>query len=99
MQDFYPGDNITVRLKGSGWSNVNAYVYNSGTDQMSAWPGKACTKSGNDWTISVPIGKYSYIIFNSGSNQTYDLALGVSRNQGYTCSGSGKVKAYPYVVE
>ena len=98
LRDIYPGDNITVKFKApSGWGSVNAYVYNSGSDQMQAWPGKACTKSGSEWTVSVPIGKYSYIIFNDGSHQTYDLALSILRNQGYSATDSGsKVKAYPY---
>ena len=100
VSDFYPGDNITVKFKApSGWGNVYAYAYNSGTDQLQAWPGKACTKSGSEWTISVPIGKYNYIIFNdsNGNHQTYDLALGITRNQGYSTSGSGnKVNGMPY---
>ena len=97
--NFYPGDNITVRFKApSGWGNVSAYAYNSDTDKLAAWPGKACTKSGDYWSISVPTGKYNYIIFNDGNggHQTIDLALGITRNQGYTADSGTKVKAYPY---
>ena len=100
ITSFYPGDNIDVYFTApSGWGSVNAYVYNSGSDKMSAWPGKACTKvSGSLYKISVPIGKYNYIIFNSGSNQTNDLALGITKGQGYKVSGSsnGKALGYPY---
>lgn len=96
VTDFYPGDTITVRFKNSSWNNVYAYAYNGDNDKIANWPGKACTKQGDYWTITLPTGKYNYIIFNAGSNQTYDLALGVTKNQGYTCSGTGKVKAYPY---
>lgn len=98
LRDFYPGDNITVKFKApSGWGNVSAYVYNSGTDQWQSWPGKACTKSGSEWSISVPIGRYSYIIFTDGSHQTIDLGLSIMRNQGFYATDSGsKVKAYPY---
>ncbi len=99
VANFYPGDNITVRFKApSGWGNINAYVYNSDSDKLSAWPGKACTKNGDYWSISVPTGRYNYIIFNDGNggHQTIDLALGVTRNQGYTADSGTKVKAYPY---
>ena len=98
---FYPGDSVTVRFKApSNWSSVSAYVYNSDSDKLANWPGKACTKSGDYWYISLPTGKYSYIIFNNNNNgcQTNDLALGVTKNQGYYATGSGsKVNAYPYV--
>ena len=99
VSNFYPGDTITVRFKApAGWNNVYAYVYNDDNDKLAAWPGKACTKQGSYWTVTVPTGMYNYIIFSSGSNQTYDLALGITKNQGYTVTGSGtgKVIAYPY---
>ena len=67
---------------------------------MSAWPGKACTRvSGSLYKVSVPIGRYNYIIFNSGSNQTNNLALGIAKGQGYKVSGSsnGKSLGYPYI--
>ena len=100
VRSFYPGDNIDIYFTApSGWNSVNAYVYNNSSDQMSAWPGKACTKvSGSVWKVSVPTGKYSYIIFNSGSSQTIDLALGATKNQAYKTSGqyNGKYKGYAY---
>ena len=100
VTSFWPGDNIYVYFTApSGWNTVNAYVYNNGTDQMSSWPGNACTKvSGSTWKISVPTGKYSYIIFNSGSSQTIDLALGATKNQGYKTNGqvNGKYKGYAF---
>lgn len=99
VKDFYPGDNITVRFKApSGWGSISAYAYNSDSDKLAAWPGKACTKSGDYWSITLPIGKYNYIIFNDGNggHQTIDLALGITRNQGYTADSGTKVKAYPY---
>lgn len=99
VRDFYPGDNITVRFKApSGWGNVSAYAYNSDSDKLAAWPGKACTKSGDYWSISLPIGRYNYIIFTDGTRQTNNLALGISRNQGYTTNGqsNGKYLGFPY---
>ena len=101
ITSFYPGDNIDVYFTApGGWNSVNAYVYNSGSDRMSAWPGKACTMvSGSLYKVSVPIGRYNYIIFNSGSNQTNNLALGIAKGQGYKVSGSsnGKSLGYPYI--
>ena len=91
VKNFYPGDTVDVYFRNDpGWSSVKAYIYNSGSDVLAAWPGKACTKvSGNIWKISVPTGKYNYIIFNNGSSsQTIDLALGVTKNQGYYTSGT-----------
>ncbi len=102
VKDFYPGDNITVQFTApSGWgSTVYAYAYNSDSDKLAAWPGKACTKvSGNIWSITIPNGKYNFIIFSDGNggHQTYDLALGITGNQGYKTSGSGsKVNGVPY---
>lgn len=100
VKSFYPGDTIDVYFTApSGWSSVNAYIYNNSSDQMAAWPGKACTKvSGSIWKINVPTGRYSYIIFNSGSSQTIDLALGATKNQAYRTSGqyNGKYKGYAY---
>ena len=100
IKSFYPGDNIDVYfIAPNGWSSVNAYAYNNDGSQMSAWPGKPCTRvSGSLYKISVPIGKYNYIIFNSGSNQTNNLALGIAKGQGYKVSGSsnGKALGYPY---
>ena len=98
VKDFYPGDNITVRFKApSGWGSIYAYAYNSDSDKIGNWPGKSCTKSGDYWSISLPIGKYNYIIFtDNNGHQTIDLALGITRNQGYTADSGSKVKAYPY---
>lgn len=99
VKDFYPGDNITVRFKApSGWGNVSAYAYNSDSDRLAAWPGKACTKNGDYWSISLPTGKYNYIIFTDGTRQTNDLALGITKNQGYTTNGQkdGKYLGVPY---
>ena len=97
---FYPGDNIDVYFRNdAGWSSINAYVYNNDSDKLSNWPGKSCTKvSGNVWKVTVPTGKYSYIIFNNGSSQTIDLALGAGKNLGYYTDGqvNGKYKGRPY---
>lgn len=104
VTSFYPGDTIDVYFRNDkGWSTVNAYVYNNDNDKLAAWPGKACTKVNNSvWKITVPTGKYNFIIFNNGSSgQTIDLALGVTKNRGYfptsdQYNGKYKAKAYEY---
>ena len=102
VSDFYPGDTIDVYFQNNaGWSTVYAYCYND-TDKLAEWPGKACTKvSGNIWKVTVPIGQYHYIIFNNkgGGSQTYNLALGVTKNQAYKSEGTGSLvhgKPYEY---
>ena len=95
---FYPGDTITVHFTAPAeWNNVKAYVYNNDDDKLSAWPGNSCSRvSGSIWKITVPTGKYSNIIFNSGSSQTINLALGVTDHQHYTVKGTygDKYKGY-----
>ena len=96
VKDFYPGDTVDIHFTApSNWSSVNAYVYNNDSEKLSSWPGKACTKvSGNIWKVNVPTGKYNYIIFNSGSQQTNDLALGAVKDFKYKTNGqtNGKYK-------
>ena len=100
VQKFWPGDNIDVYFRNDpGWSSVYAYAYNGDNDKLANWPGKACTKvSGNIWKVTVPTGKYNYIIFNNGSGQTIDLALGALKSLAYYTGSqyNGKYKAYPY---
>ena len=54
----------------SGWSAVNAYIYNSDSDNAGAWPGTAMTydETLGIYKIKVPSGyENGYIIFNNGS--------------------------------
>ena len=104
----WPGDTINIYFTDiPDWPSVNAYCYNSNTDKMAAWPGKACTYVGYNglgqkvYRVSVPTGKYSYIIFSNGSSdgQTVDLALDTTKNRGYYTDGlyRGKYKCKTYV--
>ncbi|MDO5124585.1 MAG: starch-binding protein, partial [Eubacteriales bacterium] len=58
----------------AGWSSVSIYMWNSDTDNNSAWPGKTATNIGdNVWMITVDKA-YKNVIFNNGSGtQTGDL--------------------------
>ena len=105
VRDFYPGDNIDVYFENDkSWSVVKAYCYAPGGVNNGNWPGQTCSKvgarNGKDvYKISVPLGKYSYIIFTDGSSQTVNLALGITKNQGYYIDGeySGKYLAKQFV--
>lgn len=108
VKNYWPGDTLNVYFTNTpDWPSVNAYCYNSDTDRLAAWPGKACTYIGLNgmgqkvYRVSVPTGKYSYIIFSNGggSGQTVDLALGITKNQGFYTDGlyMGKYKCKNYV--
>ncbi len=59
----------------AGWSSVNAYMWNSGTDSNAGWPGAKMTNVGGDiWQYNIP-KDFKNIIFNGGSdaNKTGDL--------------------------
>lgn len=69
--------NITAKVKAS-WSSCYAYVWNSVTGtSLSAWPGKALSKSNGVYSVSVDAGKYDSIIFAQTKDgpQTVDLAI------------------------
>ena len=73
-----------------GWSNVNAYIYNSNTDIKKAWPGEAMTYlENNEWNqgiyyIDYNVNQYTYIIFNGSGGQTVDISVDkVSTNAYY----------------
>lgn len=58
----------------SDWSAVNAYIYNSNSDNAGAWPGTAMTydETLGIYKIKVPSGyENGYIIFNNGSGEQY----------------------------
>ncbi|MDR0914445.1 MAG: starch-binding protein, partial [Oscillospiraceae bacterium] len=74
-----PGSGTVFFKNESGWSSVNAYMWNTEDDEESAWPGKAMTNIGdNIWQYNYS-GNWKNIIFNKGSggdgNQTGDLVL------------------------
>ena len=107
---FWPGDTVDVYFTNNqGWENICAYCYNGNGEYQTAWPGKTCTYvTKNDlgqeiYKVTVPIGRYNFIIFNDGKKdgaaQTINLALGITRNQGYYTEGRymGKYKGYQYV--
>ncbi len=49
------------------------------------------------YSITVPRGKYYFIVFTNGAEQTADLALGVTDNQGYYYNSSlGKGNSNQY---
>ncbi len=87
----------------TGWSVVNAYSWNSSTNQNTGgWPGTAMTKqSDGTYTILLSEGvDPNMIIFNNGSVQTADLQIDpyiVSRTEGsYTLTdGSGDIVTLP----
>ena len=96
---------IKTKENGSctGWAVVNAYAWNTGSNQNTgAWPGSAMTKqSDGTYEILLPEGvDPNMIIFNNGSSQTADLEIApyvVSRTEGsYTITdGSGEIETLP----
>ena len=65
----------TVYCKNTaGWSKVNCYMWNSGTDANATWPGVAMTNIGDNVWMYTASKQFSSVIFNSGSTQTDDLA-------------------------
>ena len=109
VKAFWPGDTVDVYFTNTpDWDNVYAYPYNGDGEYQTAWPGKMCTyvttnDLGQDiYKVTVPIGRYNFIIFDNGDpdnpQQTVNLALGVTRNQGYYTEGRyyGKYKGRQY---
>ena len=81
------------------WDSLRAYVWNNETkDEAAGWPGLEMTYVGqNDqnqavYSISIDTALYDYIIFNSGSVQTVDIALADfgENNACYISGGSEK---------
>lgn len=65
----------------SNWDKVNAYLWNDTTEDSKApWPGVSMEPYDAEENIYVvelsENEEYNYIIFNNGSSQTEDLALG-----------------------
>ena len=88
-----------------GWDSLRAYVWNSSTQAKPAdWPGLEMTYVyTNDmnqavYSITVDTALYDYIIFNSGSVQTVDIALSSfgSNNACYISGGSGTAHTVAY---
>ena len=84
-----PGNKVTF-TNSLNWSGtIYCYYWSDSNTQMTAWPGKAMTKSGTNeysetlYTFSVPNG-VKYIIFTNGSAQTVDITY-----------PGGEVKYYP----
>ncbi len=68
---------IEAKIK-ANWSSGYAYVWNSVSgSQMSAWPGKALTKSGNTFAVTIDSSKYDSVIFTQTKEgpQTVDLSV------------------------
>ena len=64
----------TVYCKNTaGWSKVNCYMWNSGTDANAAWPGVAMKNIGDNVWMYTASKQFSGVIFNNGSTQTDDL--------------------------
>lgn len=69
--------NVTAKIKAS-WASGYAYAWNSVSgQQLSAWPGKALTKNGNTFTVTIDSSKYDSIIFTQTKDgpQTVDIGL------------------------
>ena len=98
IKTFYFSDNYH-------WDNVKAYVWNNASGAKPAdWPGVAMTYVyTNDmgeavYSITVDTSLYDYIIFNSGSVQTVNIALSSfgSNNACYISGGSGNSHTVAY---
>ncbi len=93
-----------------GWSNVNAYVWNSETDaKVAQWPGTSATLVGKNsynedvYSVTVNTNAYDSVIFNGSGGQTRDIRIAdaVAGGCGIYCldntSGSGlDVAFYEY---
>ena len=102
-----PSDYITVYFTNNvGWAENTVKAYctaGHGKDKNAAWPGVVMEKEKSNkygepvYSITVPRGKYNFIIFTNGAEQTADLALGVTDNQGYYYNSSlGKGNSNQY---
>lgn len=60
----------------ANWSSVSIYMWNSGDDNIAAWPGKTATNIGDGvWMITADKA-YKNVIFSNGSGtQTKDLTF------------------------
>ncbi|MBE6734964.1 MAG: starch-binding protein [Ruminococcaceae bacterium] len=87
----------------TGWATVNAYAWNSASNQNAGtWPGAAMAKEADgSYTYLIPDGiDPDMIIFNNGTSQTADLSITpyiVSRVEGsYTLTdGNGDIVTLP----
>ena len=88
-----------------GWDSLKAYVWNSSTGaKLAEWPGSAMTFVYNNdmgqavYSIEIDTALYDYIIFNSGSVQTVDIALSSfgDNNACYISGGSGNQYTVAY---
>lgn len=73
------------------WGSANAYFFNSSGTVGSEWPGTSMSNIGDDgfgnqkFSVSVPSGATT-VVFNNGSDQTEDVAIG--SNNGFWTDGS-----------
>ena len=95
---YYPSDYITVYFTNNvGWAKGSVKAYctaGHGKDKNAAWPGVSMKEEKSNkygepvYSITLPRAKYNFIIFTNGSEQTVDLALGVTENQGFYYNSS-----------
>ena len=76
-----------------GWENVYAYIYNSGTDVLKAWPGTQMKYFGTNnsnqsiYYIDYDVAGYTYIIFtNNSGSQTIDITVDNTTTNAYWIS-------------
>ena len=76
------------------WSTVYAYIYNSGTDQLNAWPGMKMSLYGKNsnnedvYYIDYDVSAYTYIVFNNTTGtQTVDITVDKTTTNAYYISG------------
>lgn len=87
------------------WSNLRAYIWNNDSGAKPAdWPGlEMAYVYTNDmgqavYSITIDTALYNYIIFNSGSDQTVNIALSSfgNNNACYISGGSGNAHTVGY---
>lgn len=92
VKTFYTGDTVDIYFSNNvGWSNVYAYCSaGHGKDKNASWPGQKMTYVTTNtygekiYKLTVPTAKYNFIIFtNNAGQQTVDLPLGITKNQGF----------------
>ena len=71
------------------WSTVNAYMWQDGGGEATAWPGTSATYVGNNdigegvYSVTIDTSLYDHVIFNGGdSGQTVDIDVEYAESQG-----------------
>ena len=86
-----PSDDVTIHFTDNKkWGTVNAYFYNYATGEaLEEWPGVLLTdpvtddKGYPEYEMTVNVGKYDRVIFNSGAKQTTATPV-TKASTGYT---------------